>query len=277
MSYHRNEVDGFLDYNKEKINTRIDSESTANEDYWSVKVELQFQDALDPRDIVISEAMVEVEYDDDGKLETTSLEIVNQDPEFFMDVLQAKYDKEGEGQQVDLENGYDEMFMEATAGRVVDDIEYDLEKLVRYSHSLMELDPKEEGDEIEFEILSEGNMELIEGTENTYHFMYDVTFGDDANGVAFRVTPSEDGNHMISHFDENEQHMNADVGEKIKASFGIKYDEQKVEEFIDDEVMPKLTETAREAFDDKYKEELNVEPEPEKPKKKKSQNLGMSM
>lgn len=275
MTTHRNEVDNFLDYDTTKVNTTIDMDSMTHN---TATMEVQYQESLNPDRGVIAEANIEVEFDEQGKLDTTSLEMVNQNPELFMAVLQEKYDKEGEGQQVDPESNYDVMFMEALAGRVQEDIEHDLGKVIEYENSLMELDPADEGIEVEFDMEGEGSLELVEGTKDTYHFTQDVSFGDDSNAVAFRVTPSEDGELNISSFDENGQDMNQDVAQKIEASFDSKYDEHKVREFVKDEVMPSLTETARDSIEDAYeayKDELEVE-EPKK-KQKKSRSLGMSM
>lgn len=275
MSYHRKEVDKFLDYDSTKINSRIDIDTM---DHNSAEIELQFYDVFDPNDNIIAQTSINVEFNEDGELETSTLDMLNQDPEFFEAVLQQKYDREGEGEKVDLEGAYDEMFMEAVAGRVSEDIEHDIQKMMRMTNEAPEIDV----DDIEIE-LEEITLKGFDGqvvdlrqafvvNGEEIAFNYEI---DDGNDEDMAFYQSHDGKDVEP---EYEMYAPAIIEEN-------EYSRKKLEEIFagmdDSDIASKMGELRTKLDEmalDNYKSEIAKPEEQEQEKKqKKSKGFGMSM
>ena len=274
MSYHRKEVDKYLDYDDStKINSRLELNTM---DHNSAEVELQFYDVFDRNDNIIAETKIKVEFNEAGELETSTLDMLNQDPEFFEAVLQKKYDRDGEGQKVDFEGGYDEMFMEAVAGRVSEDIEHDIQQIMRMTNEAPEIDV----DDIEIE-LEEITLKGFDGqvvdlrqafvvNGEEIAFNYEI---DDGNDEDMAFYQSHDGKDVEP---EYEMYAPAIIEEN-------EYSRKKLEEIFagmdDSDVASKMGELRSKLDEmalDNYKSEI-AKPEEPKQKQKKSKGFGMSM
>lgn len=272
MSYHRKEVDQFLDYDSTKINTALVMDSM---DHNSAEVELQFYDVFDPSDNIIAETKIEVEFDEAGELETSTLDMLNQDPEFFEAVLQKKYDRDGEGQKVDFKGGYDEMFIEAVAGRVSEDIEHDIQQVMRMSNEAPEIEVDDVEIEME-EITVEGNnfrqAFIVDGEQVA--FTYEVTTEVDEDMGFYLSYDGEAEEPEYELFASNDIPENQYSRNKLQEIFEGMDDMESIRKFS--ELSSKIDEMAL----DNYKAEIS-QPELEEPKQekkqKKSKGFGMSM
>jgi hypothetical protein len=280
MSYHRKEVDKFLDYDSLKVNSTIDTKTMTND---KVEVELQFSDSFDPSDKIIAETKFEVEFNEEGKLETNDIELVNNDPEFFMAVLQAKYDRDGEGEKVDLSASYDTMFMEAVGGRVSEDIEHDIQKIMRMDMEEPEIEVDDieiEMEEHEFDFTGTLNPKdafrqafIVNGEQVA--FTYEVDSGVDENSIVQGAVLGQDveGNEPnYSVYAPDYVEENGYSEDKLYEIFeGLSETEKDNKVF---ELKSKIDEMAL----DNYKEKVSELEEPKQEKKQeKNKGFGMSM
>lgn len=276
MSEQRKELDQFLNHSGTKISTNIvnDIMSSSN-----VDVELKFYDISDANnDEIISSTTINVDFNNYNRIETTEIELMNQCPEFILDVLKHKYEIDEKDKEDNLKN-YDDIekqdavFMEAVASKVLEDIENDYMHIMYYGTEKSEIDV----DDIEIDIKSS---EIIE---------YDVSHEDDA---LMEIEYQYEADLMV-----DDQSLKVIIDLDKRTDYSDK--DILVTEVLDDETNNELEKVAIQAIkargfnnpdqDDvfslvsKIEEEIenqlkeDQKPEEPKQKQKKSKGFGMSM
>lgn len=258
MSYHRQEVEEFLEKNG-VIETKADIERVGE-----AEISFLYRDPINPSDDITCSGSATIEFNEKGEVETSTLDIINQDPDFFIEVLQAKYDRDSEGEQVDFESGYDSGFMEALAGIINEQAEQEIKNVIEYSNRISQ--PDVTPDDVLLD--TAGKIEVEKIDENIAMLYQDVSINGEEICIAFKASVENNKITGLTGNDEYENDMNDDIRDRVRDIFQTgDYNYETVRENTN-EVMSRLAHMVKNEAETELKREA---------KKEKKRSIGLSM
>lgn len=192
----REELKDFMKNHMMKLDCDLDVDTITDE---SGIVNIKLNDTSNTDNTAPQETSIEVHFDEYGRLETNSMEVVNQEPEFFKGLIQKIFNENNIQEDIDLNNEFDSLMMEAIAERILESAELDihLHKIKRNTVGVNFEEMMEFGDKLgERDMRSFNDIEVNYKSSQVAHIddeapennMYQYNFNVEVNGEDKRLS-----------------------------------------------------------------------------------------